>query len=757
MPHPSSRVAGRLAALLFVASGAVSAATLPLPQPETINRTTVLIVSFVAVCVGLFAFFAPWQQWHPRATLVLLPPAFALITIGNYWGGAEPYTYSIFFVVAFAWIGLAHPRWTSLWFVPMAAAAYVIPLALQSLPDRAAAIAAGAIVLPVCVAVAEGIAWMGERERRSREQTSALAAVATALGPHLNVEAVCETLAREARVALRSEFAAFVQLGAQNIDRVCTSGFDDETRGVIEALHGTAYDRESAAAVDLFAGQPVIVEDAQKEEAAHYLKNADELGLRSYIGVPVMVGAELVGVLALGESVPRHYTDAAIQLAQALAAQASAALRNAMQFEKTLEASRSDVLTGLGNRRAFHESFETEVERAMRYDRPLSLVVMDVDTLKQVNDAGGHAAGDRVLERIAVLLEQTSRREDGVFRIGGDEFALVLPETAPDGANVLAERVRRTVERGRVGTDGQQGLTLSLGVASLPMHAVNPDELFERADTAMYEVKRSGGNAVSTASLRDEGPGTRFGVNVREVIDGNRLVTLYQPVVHLVAGVVLGYEGMTRIDPSFGIAPTATLFRAAGALGLTEMLDRTCRRAVIAGAKGLHADHFLFVNIAPAAIESEDFDLEDLLITITNGGLDPEQVVLEVTEHQRTLAPRLVQNLERCSRAGIGIALDDFSAARTDADLASSVRFDYLKVDTGLIAGDSREARRPVLRGLLEIARDTGAMPIAEGVETLDDLELVRELGFDAAQGFFVSDPAPTMREPKHIDLLTSS
>jgi diguanylate cyclase (GGDEF)-like protein len=520
-------------------------------------------------------------------------------------------------------------------------------------------------------------------------------------------------------------------------------------------MQGTVYQPGPAGEL-LVSGTPVVVEDTRTARV-QYLLDAAAIGLRSYLAVPVLVGDELVGILACGESVARHYDRAAITLAQALAAQASAALRNAMQYEQTLEASRRDILTGLGNRRAFNESFDVEVERAMRYQRSLSLVILDVDNLKQVNDAGGHSAGDRVLERIAVLLEQTSRRQDGVFRIGGDEFAVVVPETAGDGANVAAERVRRAVERGRVGTDGEHTITVSVGLASLPTNAVNPDELFERADTAMYEVKKSGGNAVATASQRDEQPGTRFGVNVRAVIDENRLVPLYQPIVHLIAGVVLGYEGMTRIGPAFGSTPTTTLFRAAGALGLTELLDASCRRVVLAGARGLNSDHFLFVNVAPAALESEDFDLDELLDSIARVELDPEQIVLEVTEQGRTLAPRLVQNLERCRKAGLGVSLDDFSSARTDAELASSVRFDYLKVDTGLIAGDSREARRTVLRSLLEIARDIGAMPIAEGVETLDDLELVRELGFDAAQGFFISDPASMMREPKHIDLLTSN
>src|SRR5207244_7963037 len=180
----------------------------------------------------------------------------------------------------------------------------------------------------------------------------------------------------------------------------------------------------------------------------------------------------------------RHYTPDEIALADAIAGQMSAAFQNARLYEKTLEAARQDSMTNLGNRRAFHERLESEVERARRHRRTLSLVLLDTDTLKNVNDEWGHLAGDRVLVRLSSLLDRQRRAEDGAYRIGGDEFALILPETPSSGGSILAERLRRRIQRERLGVGEDLHLTVSVGVSSFPEHAVNADELFERADTA---------------------------------------------------------------------------------------------------------------------------------------------------------------------------------------------------------------------------------------------------------------------------------
>ena len=492
---PSSRVVGRLAGVLLVACGALSAATLPLPQPAGTDRDAVLLVSVTAIAFGFLALVVPWSDAHPRASLVLLPIAFGLISAGNYLGNAQPYTYSVFFIVAFVWVGLGHPRCTSLPFLIPASVAYAVPILLR--PDAGPAVASLFLVMPVCAFVAETIAWIGARERLSRDRSMALARVALSLGPHLNVEGLSQTLACEVRAMLHADRGAFFLVDDGVIADVFSAGFPDDARNELRALAGRQL-QHAPGLHDLCAGRPVMTEDTRT--SSPLIEDAARYDVRSYIAVPVIVEDELRGILvSTDHGRPRKYRPDDVRTAQALAAQAGAALRNALLYERTLAAAHGDHLTGLGNRRAFYEQLEAELERTRRGNESLSLLILDVDRLKEINDAFGHAAGDEVLERLARLVRDGSGNIDGVYRIGGDEFAALLPEAGRDRAFVVAERIRLAVQEGRI-MNGAGPITVSVGVSTFPDHGANGDELFERADTAMYEAKRAGRNAVCAAS-----------------------------------------------------------------------------------------------------------------------------------------------------------------------------------------------------------------------------------------------------------------
>lgn len=752
------RLAGQLAGLLFVGSGALSAVTLLLPQPSGLDRLAVLATAGIAVFIGGIVFVFPWPRVHPRASMILVPVGFALIALGSYYGNTPSYTYALFFVVVFVWIGLAQPRWTSTWTMPVATVGYSWPLLSQ--PDGfSVGLTSAALAIPVCVLVGESIAWAGEGKERSRQRTLALAHVAQALGPHLNVDAVGRSLVNEVRVALNTQIATFVRIEPteRTIQGVYSAGLSARLREAFKTLKGNTLDDNPG--VDALArGEPEVVEDARR--GAPLLPDAERYGIRSYLAIPVLVGDELAGILSCGEPTPRRYTGDDIVLARALANQASAALRNATLYEQTHRAALRDPLTGVGNRRAFHERLGSEITRAQRYHRPVSLIVLDVDRLKPVNDTHGHLAGDRALERLARLLERNARREDGVFRVGGDEFALVLPETPTRGAAVVGERIRRALRRVSVPLDEGVALTTSVGVASFPEHGLSLEELFERADAALYEVKFSGGDAVAVATQRSStDPGMHLGLDIPALIRDRRLVPLYQPIVHLASGSVMGYEAFCRLDDRASATPTPTLFKAASASGLSDQLDEHCRDVVLQGAAGLATEDLLFLNISPEAIASEAFDLAEVVGAVTRTALEPAQIVLELTEQQRDRwSPTTVRNLEACRAAGFGLALDGFGAAERDVELLAAICFDHVKVDLGFVHGlHDQTTRERALREILVSARGPGRSLIAEGIERLDDLELARTLQFDAAQGFFIKDPGPSFDGPRHLDLLRSS
>ena len=738
----SPLLVGRVGGLLMIGSGLLTTGYAFLSPP--MDRAIVLAISGASVAIGAFCRFAPWDRWRRSATLWALPVAFALIATGNYYGTQQPWTFGVFFIVAFTWVGIGHAQWTSARFAPLAAIAYVTPILLRG--EGWAAAASVTLTIPVGVLVGESLSWIGGRAARSQERAEILARTATALGSHLSEPLLLQTMVDTARQALGSEHTVLYQLDpdARTVRAVFSSGVDERTLERLGSLVGRSYDGHEVVEFLIASRRPLVVPDVARSTLVEP-QYVDTLQVRSAVAIPIVVRDELLGVLTCGETTRlRSYNADDISLATALAAQASVALQNALLYERTAEAARRDPMTNLGNRRAFHERFEEEFERARRHDRALSLILIDPDEFKVVNDTWGHQSGDRVLAQLASLFERSIRSEDAAFRIGGDEFAVILPETSPVGASVFAERIRRTIERAHPAVGNKHRLTASIGVASYPIHGGSPDEVFSRADTALYEVKGAGGDAVAFPYARtDAGPDVRFGVDLGEVIDGRHLEPVYQPIVDLGTGRVVGFEGFCRLDPALGSTPVPTLFRAAGALGLVAELDDACRAAVLGGAASLPGDAVLFVNIHPSALETETFDVDRLIAAVDGAGLPLERVVLEVTEQGRSPeGTRLSDRLRLCRERGFLVALDDLGAGASDLELLARLPFDFVKVDMSFIHGaDATTSRKRLLNGLRLMVAETGAGAIAEGVETDDDLRVVTEMGFSIAQGYLLGDP----------------
>lgn len=741
----SPRFVGRLGGLLLIASGLLSAATLLLPQLPSVNRQAVLLITMAAVAAGCVALALPWERWGRSTTLLLLPIAFALIGLGNFYGSIEAYTFGIFFVVAHVWVGIGHPSGTSLRFTPLATIAYVAPIILR--PEiPLTTLNTVAVTIPVAVLVGEALAWITGRELRARERAESLASAAAMIAAHLDAQRLPEEIAEATRRALRSEHAVLQQIdpASGRIRTVHTAGVEEPYRSTLMRLTGTHYTDMEALNRLVTEGRPIMVTDTAR---GHPFPSelVDSLHTKSFLAIPIRAGEDIVGVLACAEtSTRRRYSREEIALAEALARQASAAMRNVLLYAQMREAARKDPLTGLGNRRAFHERLEEELDRCRRHGHALSLVVVDLDKLKSINDAWGHGMGDRVLAELGEAFARFVRGSDTAYRVGGDEFALLLPDTPPSGASALGERLRRSLQRSGAGAAAGVRLTASIGISSHPDHGTSPDELFERADSALYEVKAAGGNAVGVAGPRElTGPGVRFGINVQAVIENRQIVPSYQPIVDLRTDRTIAYEALCRLDPDLGSLPTGALFRAAGTLGLADALDRLCLDTALRSARALPRDALLFLNVTAIALSSPHFDTAALAQAVEGAGLQRGQIVIELTEHERTPAsPALLTNLTRCREAGFGIALDDLGATAADLDLLADMAFDHVKISMHLLSGSQDEGpRRRFVQGLHRLLDGTGALPIAGEVETVEQLQLVRDLGFEVAQGFALGVP----------------
>jgi len=417
-----------------------------------------------------------------------------------------------------------------------------------------------------------------------------------------------------------------------------------------------------------------------------------------------------------------------------------------------------DPLTGLGNHRAFQEELERRLDEARRYNHPFALVLMDLDSLKLVNDQRGHAAGDALLASMGRIIVHGTRAADRAFRIGGDEFALLMPEVDAQGALVVARRILAAA-LDATGSRGDWPFSFSAGVSAVPEPSGDGRRLYHHADAALYWAKRHGRTDIEVfdplrhGAYGDDRPVAELGAAVGRVIERRMLRPAYQVIIDLSSGRPLGFEGLVR-PLGLEFRDVGGLFQAAEATDRSVELDLACLEVVAAGATELSPGAYLSVNLSPPTLEGKLFRPGDLLAILGRHGIPPSRTVVEVTEREHVEDfEQLRRNLEGCRELGMRIAIDDVGAGYAGLRLLSEIRFDLVKIDLSLVQGGvHRSTSLAVIRALQELAVDAGSLVIAEGIETGDQLELVRSLGIQAGQGYLLGRPMPEPK-PANLDL----
>jgi diguanylate cyclase (GGDEF)-like protein len=418
-------------------------------------------------------------------------------------------------------------------------------------------------------------------------------------------------------------------------------------------------------------------------------------------------------------------------------------------YREAREDSLHDGLTGLGNHRSFQEELDRQLDLYHRHRVPVAVLLIDLDDLKVVNDNEGHPAGDKLLVGMANAIRDTLRYGDRAFRIGGDEFAVLLPHTDADEALIAANRLRHFCLRPAA---GERVIPFSGGISAVPQLTSDRNELFRQADAALYRCKRGGRGTVAIFDAdRDLVPEDPHGAGsdtaVRDIIRARNLKPVYQPIVDLRDGSVLGFEGLIRPGASSPFANPGQLFAAAASVGRTTELDLACFEVVAAGAASIDPARVVTINLSPQTLELEDFTSTWLLEILGRYQISPGRVIVELTEREAvTDLERLRRSVASLQRAGVRLAADDVGAGNAGLRLLSQVRFDIMKIDLSLVQdGAQRDSSRAVLRSLMDLAARQGAVVIAEGLETADQLRSLRELGITTGQGYLLGRPGSNL------------
>jgi diguanylate cyclase (GGDEF)-like protein len=227
--------------------------------------------------------------------------------------------------------------------------------------------------------------------------------------------------------------------------------------------------------------------------------------LKSHLTLPLAIGEEIIGCISLNSDQPNGFDAQDLQFFSVIGYQMAASLEHSQRFSSIKNIATYDTLTNLYNRRYFEESLGIEVQKSFSNKTPLSIIMVDIDHFKKMNDTFGHPEGDKVLREIASLLKSSVRAKDTIARYGGEEFILILPETILEASFMIAERIRQLVEKTafEVG-QARLNITISLGISNFPVHRPKSDkELIKMADLALYEAKRGGRNRVCIFNPRN--------------------------------------------------------------------------------------------------------------------------------------------------------------------------------------------------------------------------------------------------------------
>ena len=448
-------------------------------------------------------------------------------------------------------------------------------------------------------------------------------------------------------------------------------------------------------------------------------------------------------ILAAGFSVT-------IFLAVYLAVASRNSLKLSLANRRVLELAQTDILTGLPNRAFFLEQLQQVNSPESARSGAFSILMLDLDRFKNVNDSLGHAAGDTLLRQVADRLRSALRSTDVLARLGGDEFAIIQSECSDQRAASidLATRISKLIadpfelpgHRVEIGT--------SIGIAMAPEHGNDQDQLLKKADLALYRSKSAGRNCFNVydeaMSAELEARNTLEG-DLRDAIARCQFEVHYQPIYDFQSGRRRGVEALVRWrHPTRGLIAPDKFIPLAEETGLIVPLGEWVVRQACNDATSWPADVKVAVNLSPVQFKQADL-FEVIQSALESSGLPPERLEIEITES--VLLERGAENhafVEKLKSIGISLALDDFGTGYSSLSYLTTFPFDKIKIDKSFIANlTKRHNSTAIISSIVTLARGLDIVVTAEGVETREQYDRLKSMGVNFAQGYLLGRPVP--------------
>ena len=465
------------------------------------------------------------------------------------------------------------------------------------------------------------------------------------------------------------------------------------------------------------------------------------IGLTLPDGTHTWISVNTQGVFQPGERLPRAVVTSVSDVSE----------RRSFEDELRFLADH-DALTGLPNRRRFHDELQRHLAFTARYGGEGAVLLFDLDNFKYLNDTQGHKAGDQYLVSLARVLTERLRQTDVVARLGGDEFGVLLPAANPVQARRVAEVLAEAVRDHAPLVGGQPvKLSTSIGVACFGHRETDPDELLAAADLAMYDAKEMGRDRIGMASAetvdqRSLKARMHWLERIQRALTDESFIVYCQPIAEIATGTVSQYELLLRLEDDNGqIVPATAFLATAERFDLIQDIDRWMIKQAIRliGERAEQGEELrLEVNISAKSMA--DPELPAMIETeLRESGINPSLLILEITETSAIAnMDEAVEFATRLSRLGCGFALDDFGRGFGSFYYLKHLPLNYLKIDGDFIRNLAHNlVDQQVVKAVVQVAKALGYKTIAEYVQDEATILALRHYGVDFMQGYHVGRP----------------
>ena len=522
------------------------------------------------------------------------------------------------------------------------------------------------------------------------------------------------------------------------------------------ALNAYAPSRMMAGAVPDYSSAPQTREAMQAFANGPYWSGALKIGDANWQVRAIPTSGSLsarrhraMTILASGFAITMFL---AVYLSMANRTSQALALAN----RRVLELAQTDILTELPNRAFFLEQLKEAGLCLRRHREVFSILMLDLDRFKNVNDWLGHAAGDALLQQVATRLRSALRSDDVLARLGGDEFAIIQAgcRSQREAAIDLASRLSKLIAEPFQLSGHLVEVGTSIGIGMAPEHGEDPEQLLKKADLALYRSKSAGRNCFTlydeAMSAELEARNTLEG-DLRDAIARCLFEVHYQPYFDVQTGRRRGAEALIRWrHPTRGLIPPDQFIPLAEETGLIVPLGEWIIRQACDDATLWPADTRVSINLSPVQFkQAELFDVIE--IALRNSGLPPERLEIEITES--VLLERAAENLafmERLSSIGVSLALDDFGTGYSSLSCLTTFPFDKIKIDKSFMGSLlARYESSAIISSVVTLARGLDMSVTAEGVETVQQLDGLKTLGVNFAQGYLLGRPVTAIELEK--------